>query len=59
MNDLLSQPSAAETLVSTKPIPRLRSVVMSIALHPLALLLITFCCTTLLWACTVEPGRAG
>src|SRR5678809_842599 len=58
MNDLISQSSAVGKPLSAQSTGRLRSIVIGITTHPLALLLLTFFCTALLWAFIIEPGRA-
>jgi 4-amino-4-deoxy-L-arabinose transferase-like glycosyltransferase len=55
---VINQPTTATKPFSILLLTQLRAVAISRALHPLTLLLLTFFCTTLLWACIVEPGRA-
>ncbi|MEP7187702.1 MAG: glycosyltransferase family 39 protein, partial [Roseiflexaceae bacterium] len=58
MNQRISKPITSNTSFFAQSRIRIRSIVVRIALHPLALLLLAFFFNTLLWAYVVEPGQA-
>lgn len=58
MNQRISKPIVSGTASYMQSLIRLGSIVVGIALHPLALVLLAFFCNTLLWAYVVESGRA-
>lgn len=58
MSQRISKPIVADRSLYSQSLIRIGSIAVSIALHPLALVLLAFFCNTLLWAYLVEPGRA-